>query len=66
MAWYKVQDGDNCTYVLDDKVEDLTAYIMGLWDQQKRFRMIRDYKGAIKLRGNPQQCRSNQGDSSNE
>ena len=57
MAWYKVKDGDNCTFVLDDKVEDLTAYIMGLWDQQKRFRMIRDYKGAIRL---------NQGDSSNE
>jgi len=31
---------------------DLVDYIMGLWDQEKRFRMVQDYQGAIKLKGN--------------
>ena len=29
---------------------DLVDYIMGLWDQHKRFRMVQDYQGAIKLK----------------
>ena len=32
---------------------DLVDYIMGLWDQEKRFRMVKDYDGAIRLKGNP-------------
>jgi len=32
---------------------DLVDYIMGLWDQEKRFHMVQDYQGAIKLTGNP-------------
>ena len=34
--------------------QDLTDYILGLWDQQKRFHMIQDYQGAIKLKGKTQ------------
>ena len=31
---------------------DLVDYIMGLWDQEKRFRTVKDYQGVIKLKGN--------------
>ena len=31
---------------------DLVDYITGLWDQQKRFHMVQDHQGAIKLKGN--------------
>ena len=34
---------------MDNQVDDLVAYIMALWDQQKRHRMVQNYNGAIKI-----------------
>lgn len=36
---------------MENEIErDLVDYIVGLWDQQKRFNMVKEYDGAMRFK----------------